>query len=174
MEDKVKSYSIEGVFALLAIILYTAVVIILLSLGIQSYKTMIEKDYASNETYLATSYIAAKIRSNDTKAAFATGGFVSAEADDGIPTLHIYQEIEGEFYETRVYYHEGYLKELFSFRDGEVAPEDGNQIMELSDLSFQKLSHGILVSIVSSEGQKSSTIVTMRSEGEVLDEGEQK
>ena len=51
--------------------------------------------------------------------------------------MAIREEIDGISYVTRVYFYEGFLRELFSAESAALAPGDGEKIMPAESLDFQ-------------------------------------
>ena len=167
MKDKVKKVHIEKVFIFLLFTIFAGAVVIVLSLGANIYKSLVERDNAAYEKHLGTGYIAAKIHGNDRKDAIAIGGFVNEKQDDGIKTLHIYEKIEGEWYDTRIYYYDGAIREVFTFRENEIAPEDGTEVIPAKDMELSVEGAKISISITDTHGYTDKIVVEMRSGKEV-------
>lgn len=137
MKDKVKKVHIEKVFIFLLFTIFAGAVVIVLSLGANIYKSLVERDNAAYEKHLGTGYIAAKIHGNDRKDAIAIGGFVNEKQDDGIKTLHIYEKIEGEWYDTRIYYYDGAIREVFTFREMKLLRKMERKLYQQKIWSYQ-------------------------------------
>ena len=64
---------------------------------------------------------------------------------------------------TRVYWHDGYLMELYAGEDAELSPEDGERIMEAESLSLS-LRRGLLtVDVTGDSGQPDRLFLLLRS-----------
>lgn len=158
-----QQHNIESAFVLVLFAVFAMTVVAVLALGANSYQRLVERDNEGYNKRIVTSYVTAKIRDNDTYDGVAVGGFASAEEDDGIDTLHLYQEIEGEKFDTRIYYYNGYIYELLTLEDLEFKPEAGNTVMEAKGLSF-RLNEGVIeITTVDTEGHTNTASVALRS-----------
>jgi len=63
---------------------------------------------------------------------------VSIETADGTELLTLTEVIDGQPYLTRLYCHDGYLRELFSCAENDFFPEDGEMVLpaQAMDLSL--------------------------------------
>ena len=59
-----------------------------------------------------------------------------------------------EAYLTRIYCHEGFLRELFSAEGGSFSPEDGEKLIELHALSFEKSNNMLSADLVLADGSE--------------------
>ncbi|MFW5629249.1 MAG: DUF4860 domain-containing protein [Acetivibrio ethanolgignens] len=167
MKNRFKRYYIEGVFVFLLFTIFAGAIIIILSLGTNSYRKLVERDNRVYDKHLGTSYVAAKIRGNDIEGAIAVGGFVEAEKEDGIETLHIYENIDGEWYDTRIYYYAGAIRELFTFKGNQMDPEDGIAVIDAKAMKLLKTEERIIISITDVWGNIDRMTVGIRSGKEV-------
>ena len=167
MKRELQQHNIEGVFVLLLFAVYAIAVIAVLAMGARSYKSLVERDNKSYNRQIITSYVAAKIRNHDTGAGAVVGGFVRAEKEDGLETLHLYQEIDGEKYDVRIYYYDGYIRELFTLADLDLKPEAGSKVMEAKGLSLRQQGSVIQIQATDADGLRSESVVALRSESGV-------
>lgn len=167
MKMKFPRHNIEGVFILLLFAVFAVAVVLVLALGANSYKSLVERDDDAYNKRIITSYVSAKIRDHDTKGAVTAGGFAKPDEPDGIDTLHLYQTIEGQKFDVRIYYYKGYIYELFTTANNEIEPEAGSPIMEAQGLSFQKEGPLIEISAVDASGRAGTAVVAVRSDEEV-------
>ena len=158
-----QQHNIESAFVLVLFAVFAMTIVAVLALGANSYRKLVERDNEGYNKRIVTSYVSAKIRDNDTDGNVAVGGFASAGEEDGINTLHLYQVIEGERFDTRIYYYDGYVYELFTLEDLEFKPEAGNPVMEAKGLSF-KMDGGVIeIETVDTEGHTNTATVALRS-----------
>lgn len=162
-----QQHNIESAFVLVLFAVFAMTIVAVLALGANSYQKLVERDNESYNKRIITSYVSAKIRNNDTNGNVVVGGFAKASKEDGIDTLHLYQEIEGEKYDTRIYYYNGYIYELFTLVDLEFDPEAGNEVMEAKGLAFETKGNVIEIRSVDKEGRISTATVALRSESGV-------
>lgn len=167
MKGKLQQHNIESVFVLILFAVFAMTIVAVLALGANSYQKLVERDNESYNKRIITSYVSAKIRNNDTSGDVAVGGFAKVSEDDGIDTLHLYQEIEGEKYDTRIYYYEGHIYELFTLVNLDFDPEAGNKVMEAEGLYFREKNNVIEIISVDKEGRRNTATVALRSGKEV-------
>ncbi len=168
MRGKLQQHNIESAFVLILFAVFAMTVVAVLALGANSYQKLVERDNDGYNKRIVTSYVAAKIRSNDVRGKIQVGGFASAEEEDGIETLHMYRESEGEKYDTRIYYYDGYIYELFTLADLDFDPQAGNVVMEAKGLSFEREGDVIRITSVDTEGRTNTATVSLRSERGVM------
>ncbi|MBO5487296.1 MAG: DUF4860 domain-containing protein [Eubacterium sp.] len=164
---KSEKHNIDGAFVLVLFAVFAVTIVAVLALGANSYKKLVERDEDSYNRRIITSYVTAKIRENDSMEALEVGGFTRADTPDGIDTLHMYQTIEGEVYDTRIYFYDNHIYELLTLADIKINPDAGSPIMEAKGLSFQR--NGNVVEIVAkdAEGREGTATVALRSGSEV-------
>lgn len=158
-----QQHNIESAFVLVLFAVFAMTIVAVLALGANSYRRLVERDNEGYNKRIVTSYVSAKIRDNDTDGNVAVGGFAKAEVEDGIDTLHLYQMIEGDRFDTRIYYYDGYIYELFTLEDLEFKPEAGNAVMEAKGLSFKANGSVIEIETVDTEGHTNTATVALRS-----------
>ena len=127
---KSEKHNIDGAFVLVLFAVFAVTIVAVLALGANSYKKLVERDEDSYNRRIITSYVTAKIRENDSMGALEVGGFTKADTPDGIDTLHMYQTIEGEVYDTRIYFYDNHICELLTLADIKINPDAGSPIME--------------------------------------------
>ena len=120
---KERKHYIGGLLALLLLCVFAACVLSVLLAGAGTYRKLTARDRASYDSRTATQYLATRIRQADRQ------GAVSVRAFEGRDALVLTEEIDGELYETRIYYCDGYLRELFTVAGADLAPEDGEKIL---------------------------------------------
>ncbi|MBO6108129.1 MAG: DUF4860 domain-containing protein [Eubacterium sp.] len=156
-------HSIEGAFVLVLFAVFAITVIAVLALGANSYKSLVARDNEAYNKRIITSYVAAKIRSADTVGGVAVGGFSTPSSNDGVNTLHLYQEIDGDVYDQRIYYHDGHIYEILTIANNNIAPEDGNPILEAHGLEFEMKDGVVSVKAKDTEDRENHITVSVRS-----------
>ena len=162
MKKSGQKHNIENAFVLVLFAVFAVTIVAVLALGANRYKSLVERDNESYNKRIITSYVSAQIRNNDMADAVQIGGFSSPETEDGVNTLHLFEEIEGMKYDLRIYYYEGRIYELFSSVEAEMSPEDGTPVMEAQGLTFER--QGNIIHIVSrdAEGREYEATVGLR------------
>jgi hypothetical protein len=166
MKMKLPKHNIDGAFILVLFAVFAVTIVSVLALGANSYKNLVERDDDAYNKRIITSYITAKIRNHDSSGAVTTGGFAKPGEPDGIETLHLYQTIEGQKFDMRIYFYNGYIYELFTTADNEIEPEAGNKIMEAKGLSFTQDGTLIRITAVDADGRTGTASVALRSDDE--------
>lgn len=127
--------------ALLAFGAFAVCILLVLLSGARVYRNLSDSGLEGYEERTARQYIAACIRQAET---------VMVERFDGCSALVGREEIDGEVYLTRVYCHDGYLRELFSAEDAQLEAEDGEKILPAAGAEFS-LEEGIITAWIDGE-----------------------
>jgi hypothetical protein len=167
MKMKLPKHNIDGAFILVLFAVFAVTIVSVLAMGANSYKNLVERDDDAYNKRIITSYITAKIRNHDSSGAVAAGGFAKVDKPDGIDTLHLYQTIEGQKFDLRIYYYNGYIYELLTTADNEIEPEAGSAVMEAKSLSFSQKGSLIFITAEDTAGRSSTSTVSLRSDEEV-------
>ncbi len=162
MKRSGQKHNIENAFVIVLFAIFAVAVVAVLALGANRYKKLVERDNESYNKRIITSYVSAQIRNNDMLEAVQIGGFSSPDTEDGVNTLHLFEEIEGIRFDLRIYYYKGKIYELFSSVEAEMEPQDGIPLMDARELKFEK--EGNLIHIMSkdAEGRASKAAVGLR------------
>lgn len=153
-----KDHSLNGLLALLLFGIFAACVLSVLLMGADAYQRLTERDRESYESRTVAQYIATRVRQAD------RSGGISAGAFGGSDALELWETIDGEAYVTRVYCHDGCLRELFTDASGDFAPEDGEPVLEAESLSVSLSGAGLLtVEITSADGETQQVTLYLRS-----------
>ena len=153
-----KDHSLNGLLALLLFGIFAACVLSVLLMGADAYQRLTERDRESYESRTVAQYIATRVRQAD------RSGGISAGAFGGSDALELWETIDGEAYVTRVYCHDGWLRELFTDASGDFAPEDGEPVLEAESLSVSLSGAGLLtVEITSADGETQQVTLYLRS-----------
>ncbi len=172
-----QQHNIEGAFVLVLFAVFAITVIAVLALGANSYRRLVSRDNDAYNRRIITSYVAAKIRSADAVGSVAVGGFSTPKTNDGVNTLHLYQEIEGDTYDQRIYFYDGHVYEILTVADNNIDPEDGSPVLEAHGLDFSMEDGVITVHSKDTEDRENHITISARSllngtKGELIeDEG---
>lgn len=128
--------------------------------GADAYQRLTGRGQESFDQRTAAQYLSTRVRQADT----AGGVFVAPFSQTcGADTLFLEETIDGERYLTRVYCWEGYLCELFGGAEEDFAPEDGEKVLALRNLSLT-LEGGILeAELTAPDGQVQRVQMYLRS-----------
>ncbi len=144
---------------LFAILAVCAVLVLLAGAGV--YGRLTDRGQGAFKNRTVPLYIATKVRQAD------CAGTVSVERVEGTDILCMEEQIDGKGYVTRIYCHEGVVRELFSSEDVDFDPAMGEKIAEASEVRFS-LADGCLTVRVNDEDRRvTEQTLTLRSSGEV-------
>lgn len=166
MRNRTIKHEIDTLFLLLLFTLFTGCILMVLLLGASSYEGIVKRDADAYNARTGVQYIAAKIRHNDEAGCVQTGSFsdrTDASADE-ISTLYLKFRAGGEDYYTKIYYYDGYIRELLCPENITLNPEAGQEVLAAS--SFSVVQDGSLLEITIGEenGEKHSLRLSVRSE----------
>ena len=140
-DKKEKPHIVDVLFVLALFGVFTLSALVLVILGANIYKQTVSHMTSNYDSRMACSYFAEKIRQNDLASSVELGELYDTEA------LVFSQEINGETYATYLYYHDGYLKELFMKKGSNIGDNPlaaGNPIMALEHLDMELISDNLL------------------------------
>ena len=158
-----QKHNIEGAFVLVLFAVFAITVIAVLALGANSYQRLVARDNDAYNKRIITSYVAAKIRTADAVGAVAVGGFSNPKKDDGINTLHLYQEIDGDTYDQRIYFYDGHVYEMLTVADSGIEPDGGSPILEAHGLDFSMEDDVVTVHAKDTEDRENHITISARS-----------
>lgn len=146
-----------GVFAVSALVLVT--------IGADIYQHTVSDMNTNYDSRTAIAYITEKIRQSDCVLSDGTPA-VSIGTLEQTPTLILTDELDGEYYCTYLYLHDGWLKELY-MRQGAYLGEDmadaGKNILELESLSYEQTAPNLLrVTMCMPDGNAKALALSLR------------
>lgn len=141
---KEKTSKITDLLALVVFTVFATAVLLVLLTGAKVYRKLVHSGSEHYEARTAVQYVATRVRQAER---------VTVEDFGGCNALVASEEIGGEIYLTRVYCHDGYIRELFCAENAALSPEDGEKVMESESLSFS-LENGVLTARIDSRELK--------------------
>lgn len=147
---------ISGVSSLVVFCVFAVCTLVVLLLGAKSYSTLTSRDRQSWDSRICTQFLSSKLR----QAGSASQVEIRAFGDGDAILLH--EEINGESYITRVYCHDGWLMELFTAAEAELAPEDGERITPMTGLEIISSDGLVRFRITDGNGAKSELVRALR------------
>lgn len=130
-------YHMDNLLALVVFGVFAACVLSVLLTGSEVYRRLTVRDQAAYDRRTCAQYIATKVRQAPGPDSISLSSFGDGDA------LAVTESIEGEPYVTRIYCHNGWLRELFALDGEDFAPEDGEKVLEAQALSLT-LEDGLL------------------------------
>lgn len=157
MRDMKKNH-LSSVLVLLVFAVFGVSVLMVLLTGADIVRKLNERDQSSYDHRTIVQYITTRVRQADRR------GLVSVREQEGQSVLVLSEDIEGARYETLVYSHDGYLKELFSEAGLGIELEFGEWILPLQDVRFRDEGSHIVAELSMADGRSQSLILALRSE----------
>lgn len=155
-----QNHAADFLFTLSLFCVFAVCALLLVSMGVQVYRSTaryLEDTYSART---ALSYVAEKLRQHD------SAGQAALTSLDGSTALLLTDEIEGSVYETYIYPDGDYVCELVVREGTEVSADMGQQILRAEGFSITSLDDGFLrFTAPDSEGQTYSFILHLRSSG---------
>ena len=130
---KITDFLSLGVFALFALCL-----LLVLLFGARVYRDLTVAGAQRYETRTASAYLTTRVRQAES---------LTVEDFGGEDALVIREQIGNGTYLTRIYCHEGYLRELFCAESASLSPSDGEKVLEAECLALA-VEDGILTAIL--------------------------
>ena len=160
MREHSRKHDLSSLLVLLLFAVFAVCILSVLLTSADTYRRLSDRDQDSYGRRTSAQYITTKIRQADLQDA------VSVRSFEGQTALVLAEEIDGETYLTRIYYHDGYIRELFCAADAEMEPGDGEQIIETCDLKISPgpTGHEIIAEMTDGTGETTRLVLTLRCE----------
>lgn len=162
MKRDLEKHHIDGVFVLLGFTVFAACILLVLLTGADRYHALAVRDEAAFEQRTPLQYVVAKVRSADGEGDVFVSSFDDPADRGSGDTLFLRELIDGTAYVTRIYYEDGYLRELFTEETADTAPEDGEKVMEAAGMKLQAAGGRLIVSVTGTDGTVSSLTISLR------------
>lgn len=159
MPTRMKKNNLSGLLALLVFAVFAVSVLMILLNGADIVQKVSARDRESFDRRTAAQYITTRIRQAD------QAGMISVR-DTG-DVLVLSEEIDGYVYDTLVYCHDGYLREMFCERGLEEDPEFGEKILPLEEIDLSLADKALTVDLTFADGAEEHLTFGLRSEGGV-------
>ena len=170
MKKEATSHHMDGVYVLLLFAVFAGCILIVLLFGTSAYEKLVERDQAAYNQRTGVQYLAAKIRHSDSADHVFGGSFSDRTNVDADEINTLYLQFVGEdgeipgFY-TKIYYYDGYIREVLCAEDGGLLPEDGSEILAAKGLRIDEEQNLITFTVTNEDGSESSLSTALRSGG---------
>ena len=156
MRRKQIQHHIDALVALLLFGVFAACVLAVLLTGADAYRRLTLRDQEASTRRACTQYIATNVRQSD------AADNLSVANVQGVPTLILGGDDE---YVTYIYCYGGWLRELYSWSEQPMSPEDGRELVQAEALDLS-LADGLLtVRVTDAQGKEDTLLLSLRSEG---------
>ena len=156
MRERSGKRSISGLAAALLLCVFALMILSVLLSGAGAYQRLTVRGEENYDSRSCAQYVATKLRQAPSAES------VELRTFGGSDCLCITEEIEGAEYITRVYCHDGWIRELFTLAEGDFAPEDGEKILEAEALELSLENE--LVRVTVTGGSSAEFFVGLRGE----------
>jgi len=150
-----KNFIVDILFVLALFGLFAVSALMLVTIGANVYQHTIEDMDNNYDARVVSTYLAEKLRQCDLL--LDDESSVAVSDLEGSPALVLSQEMGGELYDTYLYYHDGYLKELLMKRGNDTGGDSrgaGQEIIELQDFSLAWAADDLLeIHLVTASGE---------------------
>lgn len=159
--DKTTKNSTGSLLTLLAFtLLITSLLLVLLS-GADVVNRITERDRNGYDRRTAVQYMTTRIRHSDSDGALSVGTYNDSTA------LIITEEIDGETFQTFIYYYDGYICELFCRAGYTPAPEFGEKVLPADAMQISDADDYIEIRIETNGSEETlRCMIRSRKEGE--------
>lgn len=154
-----RSHVIDTLFVLCLLFLFIISAITVIIIGAGVYKKNVSAMSGNYSHRIACAYISEKIRQSDVK------GRIFTEKLFGQTTLVMQDEVDGVLYNTYIYNHDGYLRELYARSDlKELFPQSGQKILEISSFDITELNESCFkIQVTLDDGTVEDFLISKRS-----------
>lgn len=135
---KTQQHSIEQIFVLILLTLFAAVAFILVAMGARQYHSIANLMTNNYEKRTISSYLEEKMNQND-----GSGTIQMTNVGDS-PAIALEEEVNGAVFITYIYCYDGFLYEITVSQDTPVSQGDGQQIIEMEQMSVRFLRANLL------------------------------
>lgn len=154
--------NMAGVAALLVFGIFAVCIVLVLLTGANAYRGLTQRDQSAYSRRTAAQYLTTRVRQADRLGQITVGKFGGEDA------LLLEEEIDGVLFLTRVYYHDGAIRELFAFADETFAPQDGEVILPARSLTMEQEGQWLKISVTDEDGTATNLTLYLRSGEGVL------
>lgn len=156
MRERSGKRSISGLAAALLLCVFALMILSVLLSGAGAYQRLTVRGEENYDSRSSAQYVATKLRQAPSAES------VELRTFGGSDCLCITEEIDGAEYITRVYCHDGWIRELFTLAEGDFTPGDGEKILEAEalELNFENE----LIRVTVTNGSRTEFFVSLRGE----------
>lgn len=154
-----QNHQIDGLITLVLFGVFAACVLSVLLTGAKVYRDLTAEDREAYDRRVCAQYVTTKVRQ------IPSGDTIEVSEHDGTDVLSFGEEIEGEDYITRIYCYDGWIRELFTFRDAEFFPEDGEAVVQAQAMELGLDDDLLTVELTDSDGAEIHLALTLRGKG---------
>ena len=125
------------------------------SVGASVYKNIAERNLNSFELRTSLSYVKTEINQYD------EAGRIAVEERDGVKMLILSEEVQGEIFDTAVYFNKGKLYEITGAKGMKFKPDDGFAILNVDSFDISE-NNGLIKLVTTDDGETETLYVKLR------------
>ena len=130
----------------------------LVAVGIMEYKNIAVTNVETYKLRTSLSYVATKVRQSDCEDS------VILKDVDGTEMLLLYEEADGDIYETAIYWYDGALREYYHEKGTAFSPQNGFEVVAVSAFDFEQKEEGMLrITATDVDGRRESMYISVNS-----------
>ena len=122
-----KESKLTDLMALMVLLVFALCIMMVLLMGTRVYQRLLDKGAVSFTDRMSVRYVTTRVRQAES---------VSVEDFEGCSTLVIPETVDGEVYNTLVYWYDGYICEMYCEEGAKLYPEDGEKVIETEEMRF--------------------------------------
>ena len=167
MKTKIIRTDFSKLAPLFLFAVFAVFVAVILLGGAKVYRSQVTRDRTDYDHRTISQYLITRIHQNDSEDGWFISDFELTASSDSGDTICFSEMIDGEEYYTRVYCHEGYLRELFAAADADFFnPIDGQEILPMQQLSFSRNKNLLTLNVTFEDGTSQTLHIALKSETE--------
>ncbi len=144
-------HSMSGLFVFLLIGAYMVFSLLLVLIGVQAYKGVVDRTDVNSQVRTTVSYVANKVRAAD--------GMVLLKEEQGLTVLTIRDDYDEDAYETRIYFNkdesgQGALYEQVAAADEPFDPDLGELVSRVHAFSMTQNGYLLELSMTTAAGER--------------------
>lgn len=122
-----KESKLTDLMALMVLLVFALCIMMVLLMGTRVYQRLLDKGAVSFTDRMSVRYVTTRVRQAES---------VSVEDFEGCSALVIPETVDGEVYNTLVYWYDGYICEMYCEEGAKLYPEDGEKVIETEEMRF--------------------------------------
>lgn len=152
-----KSWMINFISLIVILGIFAISCLVLTNIGIKVYQKVVITNDNNFELRTSLSYVGTKIRQTDTQ------GYPYIAQKDGVNLLVLGEEIDGNVFETLIYFLDGYLYEIYQEAGADYELDYGQPILEISNFEIELTTRGLIhMKAMNSAGEEESLSISLR------------
>ena len=153
MKHKTVQSHIPTLSVLLVGAVFALCLLLVLLTGAEGYAALVRRGEEGYRQRTTAQYVTTRVRQAPGWSSIQVGSF------HGVPALELRETLDGDAYLTRVYCHDGYLRELFTPEAGTFSLTDGEKLLPLADIAFRAEGDCLDVTLLWEDGNQQELTV---------------